>query len=163
MWIRCSLGIGYLKKLNIINIGMKVIVKRGLSEIVSALLLMVIALSVFSILYAFISSYFTERKSLLYLIYSVNLEKLWERVTIVYTLYNSSGLYICIYNYGYIDAEISLLFINGTLIDNNLVYPRKLPVNRLTIVHVDKVLSKGTYYIKIVSSRGNHYETFIKV
>jgi len=142
---------------------MKVLVRHGLSEIVSALLLMVIALSVFSILYVFINSYFTERKSLLYLIYNVNLEKLWERVTIVYTLYNSSGLYICIYNYGYVDAEISLLLINGTLIDNNLIYPRKLPVNRLTIVHVNKVLSKGIYYIEIISGRGNRYETFIKV
>jgi len=142
---------------------MKLQGKLGLSEIISALLLTMIALSIFSILYIFLSNYFTERKSILHSIYSSNIERLLERVTIAYAFYNDSGLYLCIYNYGYVDAKIVLLFINDTLVDNSLITPLELPVDELTIVHVDVSLNQGVYYIKIVSERGNSYETFVKV
>ena len=142
---------------------MRVKIIRGLSEIVSALLLTIIVLSVFSILYVFMNNYFSERKSILHLIYSSNVEKLLERITIAYTFYNDSGLFLCIYNYGYVNAEISLLFINDTLVDKDSIAPLKLPVNELTIVHVNVTLDQGVYYVKIVSERGNTYATFIKI
>ncbi len=142
---------------------MKVSVRYSISEIISALLLTIIVLSAIGILCIFMSNYFTERKSVLYLIYSSNAEKLKERIAIVYVHYNDTGLYLCIYNYGYVNAEIGSLYINNTLINKELITPLSLPVNKLTIVYVNVQLSEGVYYIKIISSRGNTYATFIKI
>jgi len=137
--------------------------RLGLSEIISALLLTVIVMGAMSVLYLLMSTYYSEHKSLLYLTYALSIEKVKERLTIAYTLYNSTGLYICIYNYGYVSAKIVSVYINESLISLSSKSLLRVPIGKLVVLHLNVTLDPGIYLIKIISDRGNEYETFIKI
>lgn len=131
--------------------------RRGISEIVAALLMVLIVVSIGAALFSYSSMYFSS--ATIAANTNVVLEQLAmsEHFTILDVWFNSSpGITsIAVYNYGEVEVEVAAVFVNGTLYTASTV----VGVGEVKWVNISMAgLSGEVYRIKVVSSRGNSYE-----
>lgn len=133
-------------------IGMKK--AKGVSEVISSLLVLLIIVSIGVAVYAYSANIFSsliENYANTYLFNSLLLKEHFI-IEDVWFINNSDVIKITIYNYGSVSTSISAIFINDTLVSQpNIIIE---PGHRVTIDVTYIWRPNVIYYIKILSSRG---------
>jgi FlaG/FlaF family flagellin (archaellin) len=119
--------------------------KRGLTPIISELLLVVIAVSAMSI-----------ATSATYVITTNMRENMSERVVAEDVWFNTaSSVSVYVYNVGKVDVSFTQAYVNHESVTFNA--PQKLETNQSYALTVNHVWTSGeVYYIDIVTARGLH-------
>ena len=137
--------------------------ERAVSEIVASLILILIAASIGTTLYAYSLTLFSStRSNMENTIMDTELREK-EQFTVTHVLYDSfhDKLYIYIYNYGEVEMTVSTVYINTQIANQTKVLIPAGNISCYTISNVEAsgLLTGGIERLVVVSERGNRYET----
>ena len=131
---------------------------RGVSEVVSALLMILIASSIGVALYLFFTTQFSIQVENYTRMISYSEETLNTRFRVTWVTYDdaSGNLTLYIYNYGDTVIKIDSVYIDGVryVVDP----PREILVDRIEVVSIIVGLEEGPHRIRVVADNGVGYE-----
>ena len=140
---------------------------RGVSQIVAALMLIIITIAAMVLYIINFTMYFERGKGILVNIFSQRKEMLLERLSFIYFFSNDTHINIIVYNYGDVNISIADIVIDSTLLDKSeykvMTIEGKdlgyvVPINdRLVIISISKKVSPGLHSITIFTSLGNSF------
>lgn len=143
---------------------------KGISEIVTAVLLILIVTAVGIGLLMYSTNYFSYQTSDRNLVNTQATNKLLENFIIANAMVeNNEDVNVSVYNYGSISMTIVGLYVNGNLmnITNVAGVPLGIKINPGTNQWVNSSTSLNsagsTVSIEVVSSLGNYYENYYTV
>jgi flagellin-like protein len=141
-------------------------VSKGVSEIVTTIMLIMIVASVGIGILLYSMGYFSSVTSARELMYSQDINKLKEHFIIAdVVLKDQSPVNVTVYNYGTIDVTISGLYVGGnqtTIIGGPIiVHPNKWN-STISLEKFNATQANFDYSVKVVSSLGNFYEDFYR-
>jgi flagellin-like protein len=134
--------------------------KRGVSEIIASLILILIVSSVGVMAYSYSIGAFSSSTSIFQLDTSLKERQAQERFAIIAVWSNTtSQLNLTVLNYGQIDLTIDMVYVNWTSVANYLA-GRGATVGKGTLIQVSfispiPISSGSTYNIVAVSTRGS--------
>ena len=133
--------------------------KRGVSTIISSLMMIAIAIGLGITLYTAFSLQFSAGLSNISFLYNYKEKVLNTRFKVTWAYYNQDNhtLDIYIYNYGDIEAKIVSIYADGKKV--GLETPVKILIGEIKEISIQLSdgLSQGNHYIKIVSDIGVGY------
>jgi flagellin-like protein len=136
---------------------------KGVSEIVTTVMLIMIVASVGIGILLYSMGYFSNVTSSREQMYSQDINKLKEHFLIAdATLINNTNANVYVYNYGSIGVTISALYVDGgqmTLTGPQLINPNSSAWINSTNSFSSNKPNVG-FAIKVVSSLGNYYEDY---
>jgi len=141
--------------------------RKGVSQIVAAIILIVIAVSALIIYITNFVMYFERSRGALMELFSQRKEMLLERLSFIYAYSNNSHINIIVYNYGDKSITIDTIVIDGNPIDkssyrvttidgSDLGYTIPLD-NRLAIISITHSFPEGLHTITAFTSLGNAF------
>lgn len=140
--------------------------KKGISEIVASLMMIVIVVGVGMALYTYSMGYFSVTASALGETSKVNINSVRERFTVVDVILEAEGgethISAAVYNYGKTSIILKALFINGTMA--TVSESVEIPPNDWAWFNgtVPALIPAGSLcYIRVVSEMGNFYEELV--
>jgi archaellum component FlaF (FlaF/FlaG flagellin family) len=139
--------------------------KKGISEIIAILVMLLIVSSIGVIIYTYATGYFSLMSSAITERSKLDINTIKEKFVIVDVIINrlSNSTEICtaVYNYGKTSIILKLMFINGTkaITNEEEILPGEFKWFNGTINIV--IPSNTIINLKVVSSLGNYYETVI--
>ena len=136
--------------------------KRGISEVVSAILLMGIVVSAMVLLLNATFTWAGLYQSYTGVAISSREDRLRERFVIEDVWYRNNGTWIYVSNVGEVDVTLVNVYIDHEP-QSTTNLPLKLTPGDGGWVKVSAVYSSGTHYIVVVSERGNKVEGYWKV
>ena len=130
--------------------------RRGLSPVVSVLLLILIAVAAAVIIYSWFSGAASKNPT--------NTPQLYERISIEAVKINSTGTYVYVRNIGgakvTIDSAYLISAINNSVICSNTAVNEPISPGSSGIININATsscpssLPSGTYMVKVVTSSG---------
>jgi archaellum component FlaF (FlaF/FlaG flagellin family) len=138
--------------------------KKGISEIIAILVMLLIVSSIGVIIYTYATGYFSLMSSAITERSKLDINTINEKFVVVDVIINkSNNTEICtaVYNYGKTSIILKSMFINGTkaITNEEEIFPGEFKWFNGTINMV--IPSNTTINLKVVSSLGNYYETII--
>jgi archaellum component FlaF (FlaF/FlaG flagellin family) len=138
--------------------------KKGISEIVAILVMLLIVSSIGVIIYTYATGYFSLMSSAITERSKLDINTIKEKFVVVDIIINkSNNTEICaaVYNYGKTSIILKSMFINGTkaITNEEEILPGEFKWFNGTINMV--IPSNTIINLKVVSSLGNYYETVI--
>ncbi|MCQ5340460.1 MAG: hypothetical protein NO483_01920 [Candidatus Methanomethylicia archaeon] len=138
--------------------------KKGISEIVAILVMLLIVSSIGVIIYTYATGYFSLMSSAITERSKLDINTIKEKFVVVDVIINkSNNTEICaaVYNYGKTSIILKSMFINGTkaITNEEEILPGEFKWFNGTINMV--IPSNTIINLKVVSSLGNYYETII--
>lgn len=135
--------------------------RRGVSEVISSLLVLFITVSIGVAVYAYATNVFSSMISSYSDTYFFNTMVLKERFLIEDLWFkDNSTVIITLFNYGSVSVVISAIFFNDTLVAQPSFSIN--PFQSSSIVLNYQWRHAGVYFVKIVSSRGVIVEDVFK-
>jgi flagellin-like protein len=136
--------------------------KRGVSEIIASVVLILIVSSAGIVAYSYSMGAFSSTTSLFQLDTNMNEEQAQERFAVVAVWNSSNQLNLTVLNYGQIDVAIDAVYVNWTSV-TNYVAGRGTTIGNGALVQVSfispvSIQSGSTYDIVTVSKRGGTNE-----
>ena len=131
--------------------------KRGLSNIVATLLMILVVMIGMGILFAYITTYVANYQagSGSSVLESMSVEDVWFK--------NSNQVEIWVYNDGQVGFTITNIYVNGTMANPN-INPSVVPVGGHADILINlsqQLNNENKYSFKIVTSRGSAFsETY---
>ncbi|MDH7556752.1 MAG: hypothetical protein ACQXXL_04975 [Candidatus Methanosuratincola sp.] len=133
--------------------------KRGVSEVVATLALLVITLAAMAIYIQGFNLYYSGETGLLSGIFRSGSEQNYERISIVYTFKNGTepneALYVLVCNYGARDATIERVIIDTVVQSYS---PQVVPVGEVTAIRIplSSTFSENVaHVISLITERNN--------
>ncbi|MCQ5337694.1 MAG: hypothetical protein NO475_05845 [Candidatus Methanomethylicia archaeon] len=138
--------------------------KKGISEIVAILVMLLIVSSIGVVIYTYATGYFSLMSSAITERSKLDINTIKEKFVVVDIIINkSNNTEICaaVYNYGKTSIVLKSMFINGTkaITNEEEILPGEFKWFNGTINMV--IPSNTIINLKVVSSLGNYYETVI--
>jgi hypothetical protein len=138
--------------------------KKGISEIVAILVMLLIVSSIGVVIYTYATGYFSLMSSAITERSKLDINTIKEKFVVVDIIINkSNNTEICaaVYNYGKTSIILKSMFINGTkaITNEEEILPGEFKWFNGTINMV--IPSNTIINLKVVSSLGNYYETII--
>lgn len=138
--------------------------KKGISEIIATLVMLLIVSSIGVIIYTYATGYFSLMSSAITERSKLDINTIKEKFVVVDIIINkSNNTEICaaVYNYGKTSIILKSMFINGTkaITNEEEILPGEFKWFNGTINMV--IPSNTIINLKVVSSLGNYYETII--
>ncbi|NHV45863.1 MAG: hypothetical protein HA493_04435 [Candidatus Verstraetearchaeota archaeon] len=138
--------------------------KKGISEIVAILVMLLIVSSIGVVIYTYATGYFSLMSSAITERSKLDINTIKEKFVVVDIIINkSNNTEICtaVYNYGKTSIILKSMFINGTkaITNEEEILPGEFKWFNGTINMV--IPSNTIINLKVVSSLGNYYETVI--
>jgi hypothetical protein len=138
--------------------------KKGISEIVAILVMLLIVSSIGVVIYTYATGYFSLMSSAITERSKLDINTIKEKFVIVDIIINkSNNTEICaaVYNYGKTSIILKSMFINGTkaITNEEEILPGEFKWFNGTINMI--IPSNTIINLKVVSSLGNYYETII--
>jgi len=138
--------------------------KKGISEIVAILVMLLIVSSIGVVIYTYATGYFSLMSSAITERSKLDINTIKEKFVVVDVIINkSNNTEICaaVYNYGKTSIILKSMFINGTkaITNEEEILPGEFKWFNGTINMV--IPSNTIINLKVVSSLGNYYETVI--
>lgn len=137
-----------------------IVKRRGVSEIISTVIIILIVSVAGSLLFTYSSGQFQEQQSRAVTENKLSTDQAQERfrITAVWWNGNDDLLNITVYNYGVLDIEISDIYIDGTRVQTYLFGRNELILTdkylRVAFTSPVTIITGETYSINIVSSNG---------
>ncbi|MFQ5951242.1 MAG: hypothetical protein ACE5KH_04060 [Candidatus Geothermarchaeales archaeon] len=148
--------------------------RAGLSEVIAAMLILVIAVTIGTIFFAYGSTALSLTQSGFVQQTALSRDKLEERLVITHVFHNSSSpdisVFIGVFNYGMRSVTISTVFLNTSNVyegselsvwnvdRTSVLSGGRVLVGELAWIKVSDDLDAGVYRIIVVSERGNGFE-----
>ena len=134
--------------------------RKGISEAISAVLLIGISAALGSMLFVYFTNALFLQQSSFQEQVEIGIKRALTGVRVTWHIYNSSGLYLYVFNYGETDVTLSSVYI-----DMNRYVPshREIPSGSVRLIYVDVTLSPGTHDLRIVTEDGAYYETELRI
>ena len=148
--------------------------RAGLSEVIAALLILVISVAIGTIFFAWGTSALNLTQSGFIQQTALSRDKIEERITVTSVFYNttvSANVSIAVFNYGERAATIDTVYLNQTPYDFDVLYANRstdfssnmIPVGELVWIRIPVVgLAGTTSTITLATERGNSYELLFK-
>jgi FlaG/FlaF family flagellin (archaellin) len=138
--------------------------KKGISEIVAILVMLLIVSSIGVVIYTYATGYFSLMSSAITERSKLDINTIKEKFVVVDVIINkSNNTEICaaVYNYGKTSIILKSMFINGTkaITNEEEILPGEFKWFNGTINMI--IPSNTIINLKVVSSLGNYYETII--
>jgi len=142
-------------------------VRKGVSQIVAAIILIVIAVSALIMYITNFVMYFEKSRGALVELFSQRKEMLLERLAFIYSYSSDSYIDIVVYNYGERAITINTIIVDGNPIDRD--YYRVVTIegtdldytipldNRLAIISITYPFPEGLHTITIFTELGNAF------
>lgn len=137
--------------------------RKGVSEIISALLMILIAASLGVTIYLFFTLQFSTEVSNLTNLYEYRNDVLATKFKVTWSYYlpSNNTLVIYIYNYGDRVVEVDSIYIDG---ERYVVSPpRRILVDEVERLTIVATLDSGFHDIRVVSDIGVGYEFSISI
>ncbi|MDI9609135.1 MAG: hypothetical protein QFX34_02515 [Candidatus Verstraetearchaeota archaeon] len=134
--------------------------KRGVSEVVATLALLVITLTAMAIYIQGFNLYYSGETGLLSGIFRSGSEQNYERISIIYTFKNGTGsdaaLYVLVCNYGARNATIEKVIIDTVVQSYS---PQVVPVGDVTALRIPlastSMSENVAHVISLITERNN--------
>ena len=134
--------------------------RRGVSEIISTIILILIVSASGSLLFAYSADYFQEQQDSIITENERTIDQAEERFRITAVFWNGADnvLDIAVYNYGLDDLEITDVYVDGVRVQtyasgrNEIIYTEK--IKRIVFTSPVTITLGEGYTINIVSSNG---------
>ena len=137
--------------------------KRGVSDIIAALILILIAASLGLSLYLFFSVQFSTQLENLSRSIEYYQTKLSTRFKATWYSYNTStnSFKIFVYNYGDTVVKIDSIYINGDRY--TLTPPVTILIGDIEVINLNITLTEGNYRIRLVTVEGVAYDFEVEI
>lgn len=131
--------------------------RKGVSEVVATLALLVITLTAMAIYIQGFNLYYSGETGLISGIFRSGTEQNYERISISYVYKSPTKLYLLVYNYGARNATIEKVIIDTRL---QSFSPTTIPVGEVTKMEISLSLpSDTTHVVSLITERNNVIST----
>ena len=138
--------------------------RRGISEVISSLLLFVIALAVLVIIATSIYGYYTSAISYVPLFFHESKLSMLEKLKVVYGFYKDGTVVLVIYNYGDIHTEISYIVVDQKVyLATDFITDTEVKAGELKVIQFELALDQGVHVLGIQGRRGSKSTILVKV
>ncbi len=135
--------------------------RKGVSEVVATLALLAITLVAMAIYLQGFNLYYSGETGLLSGIFRSGSEQNYERLSILYTFQNSSGLYLLVSNYGARNATIERVVIDTNVLSYS---PQTVQAGEVSLIKIDVFLpGESVHVVSLITGRNNVVSTEFRV